>query len=570
MDEKSIILNLCGHVSCSAPIMKDTATGSISKQIPRSAPVITALAVLTGICAIDNRSLWIDESHTAMLAAEESFVSFSRVLLRKGESTSQMPLHMLYSWGWRKLVGRSEYCLRLSNLPWFLIGVGAILLCWPRRDAQFMIAATLANSFIWYYLNEFRPYIMQWAGTCMAVGALLKQIQAHEGDMPAENSAWNWLLWIGLIVLCGSSLLGALWGAGVFLAWITITLRQPLLRGDKRHWPLGAAIIVLTAMGGYYCATLLLGARASSVARTGVEEICFSLYEILGLSGLGPGRLDLRALRWAAFTNTQYWTQLIPVAVGIAAIMIHAAVAILPRVKIRLLLFWGSLILPCFFLIIAGKLMHFRVLGRHFAPLVLFVSVLIAAGMRSLWESKRTLRKACACVMVAGLVYSCLQIRCAPRHFKDDYRKAARIAQTAKKAGMVVWWAADVESALYYGIRFNEAMGMNTGRVLLMSNATTETIKSASASHIVILSKKDIYDRHALLDKYLRDNKSKLIESFSAFTIWRARRTPAETIFRDQKRSGRIGFTPVNSRHKVGSLRHSHAGGLRNQGLVYA
>ena len=80
--------------------------------------------------------------------------------------------------------------------------------------------------------------------------------------------------------------------------------------------------------------------------------------------------------------------------------------------------FWrivACLALPTTFLLVTGLVSHFRVLGRHLAPLLPVLLFVGATGVRALWKQGSGGR------IVVGLflgfsIVSCLQIRLAARH----------------------------------------------------------------------------------------------------------------------------------------------------------
>lgn len=49
-----------------------------------------------------------------------------------------------------------------------------------------------------------------------------------------------------------------------------------------------------SGLGAYYLYTLFLGARAVSISSSWIVDACASMYELSGLAGMGPSRLELR------------------------------------------------------------------------------------------------------------------------------------------------------------------------------------------------------------------------------------------------------------------------------------
>ena len=480
-----------------------------------------ALALLVGLCAIDGRSFWIDEAGTAVLVSAPSFGSLLDRMFHEGGSTSQMPLHVMYAWLWRKAGGDSEYWLRLSNLPWFMLGVAAILGCWRRRHAVFMMAAICTSGLLWYYLNEFRPYIMQWAGAAMVAGSLSRRFRAHLGENVPLSGVEAWLLGCGFVVLAGSSMLGAIWCVGGVLAWFTVAPSKWYRCGGVTF---RAAIAVtgclLCALAFYYVLTIGIGARGTMGGKTGLKEIAFVAYEMLGLTGMGPGRIDLRATAGAALRDVRYLAPVVSLAVFVVCAMGAGLLKAFRTDRKRLLVFWALALSPCLLLVLIGVFMHFRILSRHFMPAALAAAALLASGMTRLWSSRRVHQRVAMCLLLGCLVWSCVQIRLAPRHVKDDYRAAARIAGSAAESGRTVWWAASSNGALFYGIRFGEVRMGTGGRVLRMTNPSWEALLNSDVPDTIVMSKTDLFDKAGVLRRYVRENGFSVVSSLPAFTIW--------------------------------------------------
>ena len=94
--------------------------------------VLAVAAVVVVACvAISGRSLWIDEACTATKAVPPTLGGWWQALSQDRSADAQMPLYMLYVWGWARLFGSSEWSLHAANVPWFL--AGAVALSWPFR-----------------------------------------------------------------------------------------------------------------------------------------------------------------------------------------------------------------------------------------------------------------------------------------------------------------------------------------------------------------------------------------------------------------------------------------------------
>ncbi|HEY4951770.1 MAG TPA: hypothetical protein VII71_00100, partial [Verrucomicrobiae bacterium] len=121
--------------------------------------------------------------------------------------------------------------------------------------------------------------------------------------------------------------------------------------------------------------------------------------------------------------------------------------------------------------------------------------------------------------LLSGGLISALEIRFAPRHDKDDYRSAVAVAKKAVAEGKRTYWAADVQTAIYYGLIRDEERDTGSSQVILYSARDAQ--KSLPASNLVVLSKVDLYDRSGAIREFLRDNGYEPAEQFQAFQLWR-------------------------------------------------
>jgi hypothetical protein len=175
-------------------------------------------------------------------------------------------------------------------------------------------------------------------------------------------------------------------------------------------------------------------------------------------------------------------------------------------------------VLPFAAVAAAGWLMHVRLLGRHFTPLLPILIFSMALGIDHAWRSQKRTGALVALPVVAMLLWSSLQVRFAARHQRDDYRSAARVAIEAIEANKKVWWAADHSTALYYKVPLN---GFNSGGgAASLLNPTLDMLTRMDAPDVIVLSKHDIYDVHGTLRDYATSQGFVLSETFQAFKIY--------------------------------------------------
>jgi len=424
-----------------------------------------------------------------------------------------MPLFLAGLWVWEKAVGLDEWALRAMNLLWFVPGL------WYFANGRIERPLVIsASAFVWYCLDEARPYSMQLGLSLLIFGLLERSVGAGSGrdaDLPPLRTYEVWLIALCLIALAGSTLLGAIWaGAAIAGTRLAVAWHRSQLAATRLCWPSVVLVLGLIVLAVYYAWTLTRGARGTAVGGTGPLNVMFSGYELLGLAGLGPGRMDARLNGLAAFTP--YLVPLAFAAVCTGAVVVAGAVDICRRVERRVLVSYGAMLGGAAVLIFAaGYVVHWRVVGRHLTPLLPLILAVQAVGLAALWR-----RLAGRVVVVAFLVLalaSAASIRFAPRHAKDDYRSAAAMAQAALRSGDKVWWNADPFGALIYDVPLAEGCEGAT----FLDNPPHGFADSILAPTVVISSKPDIYDAHGALAEYLEQNRYSRVASFVAFDVWR-------------------------------------------------
>ncbi|MDQ3200371.1 MAG: hypothetical protein M3Q46_14515 [Verrucomicrobiota bacterium] len=471
---------------------------------------IALCALIVGALAITNQSLWIDEGAAALKAMEPSLGGWWHNLRSEGNSNLQLIGELLYLWGWEKVFGASEISLRASNLPFFAGGV--IALAWgmpPRRSRQTAIALlALTNAFLWYYLSEARPYVVLFGFASVTAACLFRLLRTP--DEALESSLWFRLFCVGLVGLCATSLIAVPWALGAMAAMLYWSGPSAALRSARR-FKISTTLLslALAILGLYYIWTLQLNARASDVARTGWTSSAFIFYELFGLAGLGPGRLQLRT---AGVTELSAFAPFLAIgALAISALILAGGLKLKDRLGKRPVLFFLlSVALPFLLVLGAGVTGHMRLLGRHLTPLLPFLLALMAAGLTTLLSAPSAWKKSIAWASLVILLLSALEIRFADRHRRDDYRSAALIAKQAQEAGRHVWWLADISTGLYYRVPLDSPE----------INPSPALPSPKQAPDLVILSKPDIYDSTGAVRAYLALNHFKVTRVLPAFEIW--------------------------------------------------
>jgi hypothetical protein len=493
----------------------------------RRAGVLLLAGVAIVLLAVSNQSFWIDETLTGWKACVATLQGWWRAMVEERASDLQMPLYMIFMWAWEKVAGHGEWSFRAANALWFLPGLLAIDRATNRWMGCAVAVALLSSPFAWYYLDEARPYAMQLGSALLVAAALIKLRRGFSRDeSPSAESVegretrnWTAVLVVGAVLLAGSSLLGLVWlGAGLLLLLLLGTPRK-LFRWGLRHWgglSVGGACTV--GLGAYYLWSLSIGARATAVATTDLRTTVFVFYELLGFSGLGPGRTQLRADGASA---------LLPYSIPLALYgLLVAAVAAaglgwiwrtLPRRSVGVTT--GVLMGAMLFLLGVGVATHFRVLGRHFTPVWPAVGLVLGAGLWSCWQTRAVGWKMVAAAFIGACLVSSMSFRWGERHRKDAYREAALLAQHTIGRGGSVWWSAEKSGAEFYGLKVGS--DPESGRAAyLIVNPEAGAIDNLPGPRLVVASKPDLYDMSGTLAAYLSTNGYQKASNLPGFVVW--------------------------------------------------
>jgi hypothetical protein len=515
----------------------------VSPKTTMGLPAILALsavqAALVAAVAITGASLWIDELSTWILADVGSFSSWLKRYLAWTDSDGQMPLYQAYVFLWGQAFGLSEYSMRLANWPLFIAAEGVFL--WTfRRVPLFALMFWALSSFhplLWYYLNEARPYVMAYAGAtvmlCGLVGLYAAGAPRAPAQAPMSVTCAVRLFVGGTVVLTGSTLLGVPWaGCGVLAAVYLAATRcgglRRALRGAPVAWGLLAAL--LAGLAVFYAGTLTRGARATDLFATDLRTLIFSAYELMGLSGLGPGRLELRAAGAEALDE---W--LLPIVLGGA--IIGACLWFGWRALVSCLGARGAFVaaavacFPAAFIAFAGVFLHWRVVGRHFIPFLPLILSVLALGASALIDNSSSVaKKTLAVALLVTFVISAGNMH-SERHAKDDYRAAAALAGQSLRAGEVVWWAAYGAGGRYYGLDVSDGLERaqacpsvpkgNESLIIDISNVGPDCLVALPGPDLVVLSKTDIFDKSGAIRRWIASSGFTESRTLAAFTLWR-------------------------------------------------
>lgn len=495
--------------------------------------IAAVAATAVGFIAVSSQSFWIDEANSALKATSIDLTCFISSMLEDRGSDMQMPLYMLMLWGWEKVFGHSEFALRAMNIPLFVASLVFATTCWRANALQrcFFILFACSSAFLWAYLDEARPYIMQFLGAT-ACAIPLANLAGSEA-VPRRSDIIVFAA--GVLILCASSLMGVIssfwFSVAFFLIWLRTQLLADCVKRSELLTLLCLGTPLLLLLAAYYAWTLFIGARASSVGQTSILSMLYAAYELLGMAGLGPGRAELR-LSPASILPFVPHLALYAFAIGIL-IVGGVAVALSrnsrPNTQMPWIIFWSAPAAAALTTLLVGIFGDFRVVGRHLMPIFPFLLIFFSIAAAGLWRAEhRLIGRIAVSLAVLAMIGSAAANRLSERHAKDDYRSSAAIAREALAQGKTVWWAADPASARFYGVNICEIpSGIQTsntggGCAHLIWNPSDANAIAFPIPDMLILSKADIYDRHGVLRQMIIDRGYSISRQFPSFSIYAA------------------------------------------------
>lgn len=482
--------------------------------------VVFGLSILVAFVAVSNQSFWIDEAGSGIYSLAPSPLAFAE---DRG-STLQMPGYSLLLWVWANSVSMSEYGIRSLNLVFFIGAQAAFLFALKTLPLHrvFSAIAALASAFMWAYLDEARPYAMQFCGAALAAVAVCNAAFARAASVTDLI-----LFLLGAVVLCVSSLLGVVHTFFLGLLYLGVLIAggdfTRLLRSWRAWLGVLVAALVLLPTGIFYAWTLSVDAKASGVGATNVATLAFAVYELLGAGGYGPGRLALREVGVPALVSffPLLAISLVPYLVAVVWILKSRRDLVLrPGWGLA---FVGGYVASAFVAIsLLGVFGEFRLVGRHFMPLAPFLFLGLGWTWATMWGDRSGRWLVVVSVMI--LFGGAGQQRVDSRFAKDDYRSAAAFARDALFNDRVVWWAADPAGARFYQV-FPQVGSSETGHesIFFANNRDSAYLASLPAADVVVLSKTDIYDPSGSLREWMVNNGFTVTRKLPAFTVWERR-----------------------------------------------
>lgn len=484
--------------------------------------------------AITRQSLWIDEGFTVWFASHRNVASFFSSVIAS-DADSQMFLYLLYMWGWVRVFGTSELALRAANIPFAILLAGAMIwVSWNLLQRSKVWVIVCLSPFIWFYMNEARPYIALMALSAVSLVAML----AYLTDSRRYKVCAPWCCLTALLLAWGIHILAA-FIVPSFLFMLAATARNNVSLRENviRDWSPSFVVHLplFGALGAFYAWTVVHGDNIRK-GEPGLANVGFSFYEFMGFAGLGPPRQELRGnLRLEAITA--YWPWLL---VGASAVVMLVCFLLLVRPTEVARNLATSVVFGVAIAFVFSKAVHFGFWGRHmavFCPMLLIVLML--------WTKPTTLPRGrqltAATLSVLGLAWVISDARLSVLHKyeKDSYRAASSIAlERAHLLGSEILWAADPRVAYYYGLQMNSLPGADIDRRDIAKDVTwpvqeqaldaenwsveeaTTYLGARNTPLVLVLGKADLFDAKRAWRTLIKQQCPTLLADLNAFQVY--------------------------------------------------
>ena len=434
-------------------IHHERSSMSLARALP--APRWAALAAaLLCLLPITGESLWFDEGTTSFFAGQPTLSAVWQELTTTTFSESQMPGYILYMWGWEKLVGASEWALRMSNWPFLLaLLLGLAWLPISRQQRWLVIGLVALSPFVWYNLDEARSTtaLLALGGLCL-VGV----VQTFDGA-PRDRRRGVWMVLVAAALGFTFNMLFYFLMLPLLVYLVLRAIRERYRLADllSLWWP---ALVGLALIGGgmllYYVETLLRGAGGVKELPS-LANLGFVLYEFFGFNGLGPSREAMKA-----DLSLELITERLPFMIPLTLVIIGLGLLVLRHQDRNRLLTNPMLIsllvgLASFFAV--AYVVQFQFWGRHAVYLYPFFVLYLSEVLIFLWKQNRYATLSLGTTLALCWLVSAGVLRVDPAYQKRGAREAVAEARQYTAAGHgPVAWTTNWMVGYYYGLDFEQ------------------------------------------------------------------------------------------------------------------
>jgi len=470
--------------------------------------------LLIGGLMISPESFWVDESTTAQYSQLGGFGDVVCTLWTDRNSEAQMPLYILSVWGWAKLVPATEWALRSQNLVWLLGMVAGALYLGHRNKVRWFPLVLLIQPFLWRYINEFRPYAMQMFFSVWQLAALLDFYNNR------NRAGWAFLFMAASFGVCSVNMLGVIQTAVLGLAVFIFYVKRKRSPSCQEWTAFCGGGVLFVALGLYFLHTLLGGAGGAKLWTLSSANLVFALYELIGISGVGPSHLALRSAARSGLGSliSELGAFVVPLAIYGGTLMVIAITSVVRiwrqggcrrEFTTFSLILVGSIAGTCLLAAAAGWPFWGRHLASLFPVYVLLLTYMVNAAFQIKWIRPVVI------VLFLMMICSTWMLRFSPRFAKEDYRQAVSIAKQARQEGKVVWWVAHGPAAAFYGLDVN-SVGAGGGQT---------TLDGGPGPDLVFINRPEATDSTGAVRNMLKERQYVLNDrSAHGFSIWKKSR----------------------------------------------
>lgn len=476
------------------------------------------LALLLLPIMISNESLWLDECGTAAYSREPTINAFWHDLNHDLNGDCQMPLALFLGWLTAHTFGSQEWQLRAINVLWGLLALLGMYRAGKHLQLPWLPLLLAIQPFFWYYSNEARPYALELAcGAWLLVG--LTEFITSQGT----GESWAWAFTTAAVVLAHATMLAPLPLIVVAIACAIIAFKHKWKIHRKALAILLGGILATIPVAIFYLSSLNRGAKGAQLWHVNLKFFAYVLYELTGMSGLGPSVDSIRELARAPHVHTEIiqrgYQFLLPAICSLVLLLVFIFGLRKWSTKSKgPVLFSLTLVLAATSLIfvIVGISIQKAFWARHFAPIVPFYVTLLGAAIAGILHKRKIPLALGAALLIELLIFSSLNIRFGPHHRKENYRDAANIARSALAEKKSVWWAASFVGAEYYHLAYS-ITAPETGKVFYPLLSDTSKLPPPD---LIIYSRPDIFDADGRIQNIIRQNGYRKVESPNSFVIW--------------------------------------------------